>query len=200
MIRIVILASIIGFSLPVLAQGTIDKHGRYVPTQEEIESNKRMIENLRNPDFIRLRLVFLNPNTDQTTDFAPRYNSGDPISFRLILFHFFNGPITVTDSLNKYRDFEVELLRDGDVVPYSKEARRYVKRARTEPPNDSSSTMQLLPDKDYVLRRISLSDWYETLLPGHYQLTVKQRFVSGGEWVHSDSITFDIGPDRSIGE
>lgn len=196
MIRIVILASIIGFSLPVLAQGKIDKHGRYVPTPEEIASNKLMAESLRNPDFIRLRLLFLNPNTDQSTDFAPRYNSGDLISFRLILFHFFNGPITVTDSLNKYRDFELELLRDGEIVPYKKEAQKQVDRVLTEPPNGSAAPIQFLPNKDYTLQRIDLSDWYKALLPGHYQLTARRRFVWGGEWVQSDSIIFDIDADK----
>ena len=196
--RIVLLAITISFALPVFAQGTIDKHGRYIPTQEEIEANKRMAESLRSPTFIRLRLVFLNPNTDETSNLAPPYKSADRIAIRVMLNHYFNGPITIVESRNQYRDFQLELLRDGDVVAYKKEAQEQVDRAFSEPPNDSSAPIQFLSEKDYALRRLNLSDWYQTLLPGHYQLTVKRRFVWGGEWVQSDSITFDVGPDRSM--
>lgn len=49
MMRIVLLAMTISFALPVFAQGTIDKHGRHIPIQEEIEANKRMAESLRSP-------------------------------------------------------------------------------------------------------------------------------------------------------
>jgi len=196
MMRIVLLAITISFALPVFAQGTIDKHGRYIPTQEEIEANKRMAEGLRSPTFIRLRLVFLNPNTDETSDLAPPYKSTDRVAVRVILNHYFNGPITVIESLNQYRDLQLELLRDGEVVPYKKEAQQRVDRTLTEPPNDSSAPIQFLPEKDYALQRINLSDWYKTLLPGHYQLTVRRRFVWEGEWVQSDSVTFDIGPDK----
>jgi hypothetical protein len=196
MMRMVLLAITISFALPVFAQGTIDKHGRYIPTQEEIEADKRMAESLRSPSFIRLRLVFLNPDTDETSYFAPPYKSTDRIAIRVILNHYFNGPITVIESLNQCRDLQLELLRDGDIIPYKKEAQEQVDRALSEPSNGSSAPVQLLPEKDYALQRINLSDWYKTLWAGHYQLTVRRRFVWGGEWVQSDSITFDISPSR----
>ena len=194
MMRIVLLVIAISFALPVFAQGTIDKHGRYIPTQEEVEANKRMAEGLQSPTFIRLRLVFSNPNTGETSDLAPPYKSADRIVIRLILNHYFNGPITIVESLNQYRDLQLELLRDGDVVPYKKAAQEKVDRALSEPPNGSSAPIHFLPEKDYSLHVIYLSDWYKTLLPGHYHLTAKRRFVWGGEWVQSDSITFDIAP------
>ena len=146
---------------------------------------------------IRLRLVFLNPNNDETSDVAPAYKSGDRIAIRLNLNHSLNEPITFTDFANKYRDMELELRRDGDVVRYSKEVQRSVERTRIEPPNESSATRQYLHEKDYVLRRIDLPEWYDNLLPGHYQLIVKRRFVWGGEWVSSDSIIFDVGPPEA---
>lgn len=186
---------ILSVPLSVFAQGTIEKENRYVPTKEQIEANERMAESLRNPTFIRLRLVFFKHNSEETTDLAPPYKSGDPIRLRIIINHSFNGPITVVDYLNLYRNLQLELLRDGDVVPYKQEAQQGVKRTLTEPPNDGSRTTELLPEKDYTLPlRLYLSDWYETLLPGHYQLTVKRQFVWGGAWVQSDSITFDVGP------
>jgi len=190
-------AVVLASSWTVFAQGNVDKQARHVPTKEEIEANKRMYETLRTPTFIRLRLVFLNPNTDETSDLAPPYKSTDRIAIRLILNHFFNGPITFVKYANQHRNLQLELLRDGDVVPYSKEAQQSVDRALTEPPNESSATMQFDAEKDYVLQRINLSDWFKTLLPGHYQLTVRQRFVWDGGWVQSDSITFDVGLDES---
>jgi hypothetical protein len=194
MMRILLLAITFSVALPVCAQGTIDKHGRYIPTSEETEANKRLAESLRSPTFIRLRLFFLNPETDETTDVAPLYNSGDRIAIRVILNHYFNGPITIVDSLNQYSHLQLELLRDGNVVPYKKETQEKVNKALNDPPDGSSAPVQFLPEKDYTFQRITLSDWYKPLSAGHYQLTVKRRFAWGGEWVESDSITFDIQP------
>jgi len=39
-----------------------------------------------------------------------------------MLSHYFNGPITIIESLNQYTNLQLELLRDGDVVLYKKEA------------------------------------------------------------------------------
>lgn len=195
MLRIVLLAISLGFALPVYAQGTIDKHGQYIPTPEEIEANKRTAGALRNPTFIKLRLVFVNPNTGETINLTSPYKSTDRIAIGVILNHYFNGPITIMESLNQYVDLQTELQRDGDVVPYKKEAQEQVDRALKELPNGSAAPIDFLPDKDYKLRPIYLSNWYETLLPGHYQLTVKRRFTWAGEWVQSDSITFDISPN-----
>lgn len=44
------------------------------------------------------------------------------------------------------------------------------------------------------MRRIDLEEWFGVLPPGHYQLTAKLRLVWQGNWVESDSITFDIKP------
>jgi hypothetical protein len=184
------------FAVPVWAQGTTDKQGRSVPAKDETEANERMTEALRRPTFIRLRLVFLNPNTDETTNLPPPYKSTDRISIRVVLSHYFSGPITVVESLNRYRNFQLELLRDGDVVPYKKEAQQSVDKTLTEPPNDGTAVIQFLPEKEYTLQRIDLGDWYKSLLPGHYQLTVKRQFASGGEWLPSESVTFDIRPDK----
>jgi hypothetical protein len=195
--RTVLLAIIIGFALPVFAQGTIDKHGRYIPTQEEIETNKRMADGLRSPTSITLRLVFLNPNTGETSDLAPAYKATDRIAVCVILNHYFSSPITIMESLNQYVDLQLELLRGGVIVPYKKEAQKQLDRALIEPPNGSAAPVQFLPGKDYTLRLIDLSDWYKRLLPGHYQLIVKRRFVWGGQWAQSDSIIFEIGPDTA---
>ena len=193
MMRIVLMAVTLGFAVPVVAQDRVDQQGRYIPTTEEVEINARMAESLRRPTFIRLRLVFLNPTTDQTTDLAPPYKSTDRIAICIILNHYFHSPITILESLNQYSNVQLELLRNGDVVPLNKEARKQVDSALTDPPAGSSAAIQLLPGKEYELQRINLSEWYKTLLPGHYQLTVKRRFVWEGEWVQSDSITFAIG-------
>lgn len=196
--RIIFLAITFSFALPIFAQGTIDKHGRYIPTEEEIEANKRMGEKLRHPTLVRLRLVFLNPNTGETSDLAPPYKSTDRIAIRVILNNYFDSPLTVIEYLDQYVDLQLELMRDGDVVPYKKEAQKQVDRALSELPNGSNAPAQLLPGKDYKSRPIDLSDWYETLLPGHYHLTVKRRFVWGGDWVQSDAITFDISSGEII--
>ena len=193
MMRIVLVAVTLCFAVPAVAQDRVDKQGRYVATTEEVELNARMAESLRSPTFIRLRLVFLNPNTDEKSDLAPPFKSTDRIAICVILNHYFHSPITILESLNQYSNVQIELLRNGDVVPLNKEARKRVDSALTDPPAGASAAIQLLPGKEYELQRINLSDWYKTLWPGQYQLTVKRRFVWDGEWVQSDAIIFEIG-------
>ena len=43
---------------------------------------------------------------------------------------------------------------------------------------------------------VRLEDWYDRLGPGHYELTVRKRFVSDGDWVQSNSGTFDVQPRK----
>jgi hypothetical protein len=52
----------------------------------------------------------------------------------------------------------------------------------------------LEPNNEKRLEDIDLTDWYEPLKPGHYQLSTQHRFIQGGKWVDSASITFEVKP------
>lgn len=52
----------------------------------------------------------------------------------------------------------------------------------------------LEPNKQREIGIIDLDNWYESLEPGHYELSTRRRFVHGGKWVDSSSITFEVVP------
>lgn len=186
---------LLGFALScallVSAQATINDRGQYVPTAEELASSKRLYEALLNPNFIRLRLIFLDPNTDEQTAIPPVYTDRDRVVIALILVHSFNEPIRFSQSRDPFTDVQLELLRNGEKMPLTKRAQQKTERSETDPSRDSLVS-EFLPGKEYRLAPIDLRQWYGTLSPGQYQLTVRRRFVSGGAWLDSDPIIFNV--------
>lgn len=190
--RFLILLSIaLSCAMSTSAQGTIDERGQYRPTPQELASSKRIYECLLNPQAIRLRLVFVNPNTDEETTNPPVYGHKDRIVIGLILIHSFNEPITISQSRDPFTDVQLELLRDGTKMPLTKDAQKRIATSEGDPTRDNL-TSEFLPEEEYRLLRIDLHQWYGPLLAAQYQLTVRRRFVSGGGWVDSDSIIFNV--------
>jgi len=56
----------------------------------------------------------------------------------------------------------------------------------------SISVVTLEPNNEKTLENLDLSDWYEPLRPGHYHLSTQHRFIQGGKWVESASVTFEV--------
>jgi hypothetical protein len=50
----------------------------------------------------------------------------------------------------------------------------------------------LEPNQPKSIETIDLGDWYDSLEPGHYELSTRHRFVSAGKWVDSSSVTFEV--------
>jgi hypothetical protein len=92
--------------------------------------------------------------------------------------------------------FAAELFRDGELLAYTKEAQAYADRTENEPANGSGAGANLLPGREYPYRQVRLENWYEPLGPGHYQITVRRRFIWAGDWLQSTPCTFDILPDK----
>jgi hypothetical protein len=53
-----------------------------------------------------------------------------------------------------------------------------------------------MPNQEYDWVALRLTDWYEPLSPGRYQLVVRKRFVLNGDWAESNPVTFDVIPRR----
>jgi len=186
-----LLAFALSCVLSISAQGTINDRGQYVPTAEELASSKRLHEALLNPDFITLRLMFLDPNTDEQTAIPPVYTAKHRVVIALMLVHSFNDPIRFSQSRDPFTDVQLELLRNGERMPLTKRAQHRTERSEADPSRDSV-VGEFLPGKEYKLLQLDLNLWYGTLSSGQYQLTVRRRFVSGGAWVNSDSIMFNV--------
>jgi len=87
------------------------------------------------------------------------------------------------------------LLRDNQEVPYRDGVSDILKQKDGDTGDIiSMQAITLQPNTDKTLEYLDLNAWYEPLKPGHYQLSTQHRFVQGGKWVDSASITFEVNP------
>jgi hypothetical protein len=194
---IIILVLIIGVS--TFAQGTIDKYGNYHPTEDQTAKNKRVGELLQHPTFISLRLTSQRrdiPREEPTTTPSP-YTVDQRIHFELFLTQNSTEDIILSSSGWPYSEYRPELVRDGDLLPYTKHAQEEVEKSEKEQLSGSTGLSTTSPAREYLWNYVQLEDWYESpLRPGHYQLIVRKRFARNGDWAESNPVTFDVVPRR----
>lgn len=188
--------AVLSFALTASAQGRIDERGVYQPTEEELAANKRLGELLRKPTFITLRLLSLPRDIprEQPSDTPSPYTVGDLIGFELLITQSLLETITLTEVLDPHENTRLELFKDGDIVPYSKQAQEIVELRERRPAEGSGGGAKLEPGLERTLKWVRLEDWYKPLGQGHYQLSVSRRFAWDGGWVQSTSVTFDVQP------
>lgn len=196
-----ICVTVLSLALSVHAQGTRDKNGVYHPTEEEIANNKRIIELFRHPTFINLRLASRPrdfPREEPSTTPSP-YTIDQWMHFQLFITQNSGETLVIENSGGPYYEYRPELSRDGDIVPYTKKVQEQVAIAERErvPRYGSSWSTTLVSGRESRGSLVSLEAWYELpLTPGHYQLIIRKRFVSDGDWVESNPVTFDVVPRR----
>ena len=193
---VLLCAIVLASTLSVFAQGTIDKQRVYHPTEEELAANKRLSELLRHPTFITLRLLSMPrylPRENPTDAPAP-YKVKDLIGFQLLMTQSSSEKITIWNYMSPYYEYRPELSRDGDILPYGKKAQERVERAEREAPSGSMRQVTLRPGHPEHWIYIDLEDWYESLTPGRYQLTVRKQFAWDGDWVVSSPVIFEVQP------
>ncbi|MGH9933018.1 MAG: hypothetical protein ACREA9_27865, partial [Pyrinomonadaceae bacterium] len=93
-------------------------------------------------------------------------------------------------------EYRPELRRDGEILSFSKAAQKAVEIADHEPPSGSMVPINLEPGREHAWATVRLGVWYDRLGPGHYELSVRKRFVWDGDWVQSNSVTFDVVPRK----
>jgi hypothetical protein len=187
--------SLLLFAISVCAQSRIDEHGVKRPTEEELAASKRLHDLLQKPDFITLRLTH-GYVSGQPVETPQPYAVGDSMYFQLFISQSLFDSITVENSRWAPYAYRPELNKNGDVLPLSKEAQKGVERADGEPPSGSYSPVSLAPGREYEWATVRIEDWYDRLGPGHYELSVRKRFVWDGDWVQSNSVTFDVVPRK----
>jgi hypothetical protein len=178
-------------AVTAVAQGSIDNKV-YQPSAEELAERKRVAELLRHPDFLSLRLLS-NPRhapRESSTDTPSPFRIKEYIGFRLMVSQSTFEEIPVPVFKWPYTEVRPMLLRDGEVVPYKKEAQTGVEGA--ESLFGPAHELKLKTGIEYQLEDIAMDDWYEPLAPGQYQLTVRRRFDWKGEWLTSPTISFEI--------
>jgi hypothetical protein len=178
------------FAVSLCAQSKIDEPGIRSPRAEELAASKRLHDLLQKPDFITLRLAY--NYLERPTDTPQSYKVKDSISFQLLMTQSLSETIVIEQSRDPFRSTRTELFRDGDHVAYSKAAQWRIDRDDNQPPEGSAAPLTLLPGRESGQTAIRLENWYEPLAPGHYQLSVRKRFVWDGEWIQSNALTFEV--------
>jgi len=190
-------ASISLLTVSVCAQSRIEEHRVQYPSEEELAANKRMTQVLRHPTVITLRLVSIPRDfKEEPTDTPAPYKKGDWIDFQLLISHSFSEPLLIWQELDPYYNLRPELYKDGDLVPYTKETQDNVNRKERELPNGSAAPGRILPGREYEWQRVNLEEWYKSLGPGRYQLTVRRRFTWDGDWLQSSPVIFEVLPEK----
>jgi hypothetical protein len=175
------------------AQSRINEQGIKYPTEEQLAASKRLHDLLQKPDFITLRLIY-SDSLGRPTDSPQSYKVKDSFAFQLFITQSLSEQIELEVMLDSFYSTRTELFKDGDSVPYSKEAQRHIQRVENEPPGGSAGPLTLPAGRESGALTVSLEDWYQPLGPGHYQLSVRKRFDWTGEWIQSNSLTFDVEP------
>ena len=182
-----------GFTVQVSSQTVTD----HQPTEAEIAAYKRRVEILRHPTgIITIRLAPVGREGSTT---PPPYTGDNWTQFEMFISLAAGEDLTYGYDRNRCYAYRPELIRDGDILSYTKEARECVERAGREPGGDGfgHAPETLTSGREYLDHFVNLEDWYETPLnPGHYQLLVRKQFLPNGDWVESNPVTFDVIPRK----
>jgi hypothetical protein len=177
-------------ALSVSAQSTVNSQ----LTEGEIAANKRRGELLLHPALVTLRLTSVGREPSTTP--AP-YTVGAWMDFDLHIAQSSADTLVLFNFRWPFYECRPELNRDGDILPYSNEAQEKVDRSYDTLLSGSFNPVLLIPNREYTWVSVRLTDWYEPLGSGHYQLTVRKRFVPNGDLAESNPVTFDVVPRRA---
>ena len=164
-----------------------------IPGQEnKISQGERVV--LDNPEVITLKLA---PVVELVSAGVRKPLSGpfDPeskIKFEIVATNTSLLPLRVR-TWNHFSQNRPRLLRDNQEVSYREGLSERLKQKDSEIEDIIGIVVVTLePNIEKTLEYLDLSHWYAPLQPGHYQLSTQHRFIQGGKWVDSASITFDV--------
>lgn len=157
------------------------------------EDARRKYERLKNPTFAQLELLTGSVELSETPPvvFKP-YKVGDKIFFRLLITNTSSEAVGISFADSYYYN-RPKLLRDGSVMPYREGLPELLKSKESDIVHRSIRIETVLPQKTHTAK-VEMERWYGSLQPGRYMLTVKRRFIWGGEWIESPSIMFEVMP------
>jgi hypothetical protein len=169
-----------------------NKNGQLEIPPGVAEKARRRRERLLNPSFIKLEVEPVsNCEDEELKKVADCYKARSKIVLNLLMTNTSSESITFNIN-SPYWPSNLQLFRDGELVPYRKDVAPIVGKAPTFLYRNIS--VELEPGKTKVGDIIPLDTWYEPLEPGHYQLDIKYRFLPDGEWTNTVSTTFEVEP------
>lgn len=147
--------------------------------------------------FERASRVSIKPVSTDLVTLKQRFSSSRAEEKVLVAVSISNAaaePISVVigDPRIQYRP---RLLKDGKLLPYTEEVVKVVRaKERSGPGAGRVISGEINPRETVAVDHIDLADWYGTLEPGQYELTIKYRFRHRGQPVETNTITFEVAP------
>lgn len=130
---------------------------------------------------------------EESSTLARPLKPTDKIYFRQLMTNTSALPIEIILT-NPYSQHRPVLFRNGEEVPYRKDIVETVQRADVQTDFPHRRMTRLEPSVATEIELLVLSDWYDRLQPGNYELTDRFRFVVGGSWIESNKVTFEVAP------
>lgn len=121
------------------------------------------------------------------------YKASQKITFHIMITNSSNENLTIP-ILDNYYQNRLELMKGGRLVPYRKGIVKVLDKRDSNLEFSRRDYINLQPGETREIEPITLSDWYDPLESGVYQLTIKHRLLGGGPWVASPPITFEVVP------
>ena len=187
--KVVFALALLAISIQLGQQSWIGNAGQ--DPDPVVEAAKQRYEKLRRADFASLEVTRMPLELNQPPeDLKRHFKTDDRIMFQIILTNVSNTPILVPIG-DIRKQLRPKLIRDGDPVSYRKSLDELLAQKDNEPDFTRAKGANLGPGEKAVTF-LDLKDWYEPLKHGHYDLSVRERFIWGGRWVESSSITFEV--------
>ncbi|MCA1620445.1 MAG: hypothetical protein LC795_14275 [Acidobacteria bacterium] len=145
------------------------------------------------PDFAKLDLARMVPEHSEGPEkLTAPFKVGGTMNFRLLITNGSDVKV-LFPTAGPYEHNRPRLSRGGEPVPYRQDAEKQARLASAQRGYSSVKYYELGPG-DTATEAVKLDDWYEPLQAGAYRLTVGRRFILGGEWLDSPSISFEVIP------
>ena len=127
-----------------------------------------------------------------TIEACSQYRFGKDVNVDVLLTNTSSEPLW-TDIWNQYLQEEPELTKNGKTVKYrTDEDVTFEGKLRVVDFRERSTSIDTHATKK--VRTVNLLDWYKTLEPGSYELTIGHRFWLKGKAFKSNPVTIEIVP------
>lgn len=195
-IALVVLLTVLASALAVLGQvnsgsaaGANNKEVSSADTQDKGQSKLKPKRDIR---------VTITPirYSEQVFDYAPtdRYKVGEPVRVQVEMTSLLPQSTEVIIGNHFYQN-RLRLLKDGQPVPYRSELPKKLKKADQGPAYfGSMRPYELKPSQTIRVGHVSLDEWYGSLEPGRYELTLQHRFLGKEQPAESNTVTFEVIP------
>jgi hypothetical protein len=114
------------------------------------------------------------------------FKVGEAVQIEVEIANLSNEVVEVPEGIVYSRP---TLFSNGQQIPYHKEASERFKKGKY-----ITHSRNILPNKSQS-ETLSLSDYYESLEPGQYQLSLERRFFKVGGtdiYIESNAVTFEV--------